>query len=145
MVALDAVVVGRRLLALNEALEELSRPEAGDPARLIADRVLRAAVERWLQVAIEACIDVADHVIAAEGWTPPESGRAAMMALAGHGLISADLARNLALAVGMRNLLVHQYASVDLTLVARAVREDVGDLQAFAGTAASWLAPASSP
>ena len=31
--------------------------------------MLRAAVERWLQVAIEACSDVAFHVVASEGWT----------------------------------------------------------------------------
>ena len=52
----DPDVVARRLLALNEALRELARPAAGDERALAADTMLRAAVERWLQIAIESCI-----------------------------------------------------------------------------------------
>ncbi len=68
--------VARRLLSLNEALESLAMPEAGDAARLATDRVLRAAVERWLQVTIEACIDLAQHACAVRGWPPPDSANA---------------------------------------------------------------------
>ena len=71
----DPDVVARRLLATNEALRELQRPEASKARNLAEDALLRAAVERWLQVAVGACIDVADHVIASEGWTPPQSAR----------------------------------------------------------------------
>jgi uncharacterized protein YutE (UPF0331/DUF86 family) len=110
---IDADVVTRRLLAMNEALTELQRPEAGDPRALASDRTLRAAVERWLQVAIEACIDLADHVVASEGWTPPESSRAAFLALAAHGRIDGALATRLGRAGALRNLLVHDYVSVD--------------------------------
>src|SRR5262245_9903381 len=67
----DPDIVARRLLALSDALRELERPAAGDPRALASDAVLRAAVERWLQVAIEACIDIANHIIASEGWPPP--------------------------------------------------------------------------
>ena len=81
----DPQVVARRVLALNESLRELERPSAADPAALASDRVLRAAVERWLQIAVEACIDVADHVIASEGWTPPATTRAAFATLAAFG------------------------------------------------------------
>lgn len=41
-----AEALPRRLLALREALADLSRPESSDPARLLSDCVLRAAVER---------------------------------------------------------------------------------------------------
>ncbi|HVY45260.1 MAG TPA: DUF86 domain-containing protein [Minicystis sp.] len=133
--------MARRLLALHEALADLARAGTGDPARLAGDRVLRAAVERWLQIAIEACVDVASHAIASEGWTPPETGRAAFATLAGHGRLAPDLAARLARAVGLRNLLVHEYVAVDLDTLARVVREDLGDLAAFAAEAATWLAP----
>lgn len=103
----DPDVVARRLLALNEALRELERPEAADERRLAADAVLRAAVERWLQVAVEACIDVADHLVASEGWTPPETARAAFATLAAHGRIPLELAGRLGDAAALRNILVH--------------------------------------
>ena len=54
---IDRDVAARGVLALNEALGDLARAEAGDENALAADRVLRAAVERWLQIAIEACIN----------------------------------------------------------------------------------------
>ena len=136
-----ADVLARRLLVLNECLAELERPECGQARSLVADAVLRAAVERWMQVAIDSACDMAYHLAAAEGWTPPTSARDAFRVLAGHGRIAIDLADRLGLAAGLRNILVHEYAAIDLELVARAVREDLGDLRAFAAQAATWLGP----
>jgi uncharacterized protein YutE (UPF0331/DUF86 family) len=138
---IDADVVARKLLSLNEALRELERPAAADAARLTADPVLRAAVERWLQVALEGCIDIAFHVVASEGWTPPQSARASFLSLAAHGRLTPDLAQRLSLAASLRNVLVHGYAIVDLERVAKVVRDDLGDLRQFAATAANWLKP----
>lgn len=135
----DADVVARRLLVLNECLIHLARPEAGDPTALAGDPTLRAAVERWLQVSIEACIDVASHVIASEGWAPPGSAREAFTVLATRGWIPVELAQQLGLAVGLRNLLVHDYAVTELSQLARTVREDLSDLRQFAVCAARWL------
>jgi len=136
----DPDVVARRLLAMNEALNELGRDGASDERALAADSVLRAAVERWLQIAIEACIDVADHVAASEGWTPPESARASFLGLAAHGKLPLDLARRLGDAAALRNILVHDYVSVDLRRLAATVRDDLGDLRAFAAEASKWMA-----
>jgi uncharacterized protein YutE (UPF0331/DUF86 family) len=133
--------VTRRLLVLSETLRHLARPDAGDAARLAADLVLRAAVERWLQVAIEACIDLAEHVCADREWTPPGTARGAFAALAAHGLMDVELAHQLGRAAAIRNLLVHDYADVDVEVLARVVREDLADLRTFARMAASWMAP----
>jgi uncharacterized protein YutE (UPF0331/DUF86 family) len=137
----DPDVVARRLLVLNECLMHLARPDAGDPSALAADATLRAAVERWLQVSIEACIDVASHVIASEGWAPPGSGRETFTILATRGWIPVELAQRLGLAVGLRNLLVHDYAVTELSQLARTVREDLSGLRQFAVCAARWLTP----
>jgi uncharacterized protein YutE (UPF0331/DUF86 family) len=136
----DPDIVARRLLALNESLTELARPEAGDATALTASSMLRAAVERWLQVAIEACIDVASHAIASEGWPPPSTGREAFLILAQHGRVPGELAQRLGLAVGLRNLLVHDYARIELTVLAHTVRHDLADLRDFAKLAAEWIA-----
>jgi uncharacterized protein YutE (UPF0331/DUF86 family) len=44
----------------------------------------------------------------------------------------------------MRNVLVHDYAEVDVDRIARAVREDIGDLREFAGAIARLLEPEAS-
>ena len=135
----DADVVARKLLSLNEALRELQRPEAANVASLTGDPVLRAAVERWLQVAVEACIDIGFHVVASEGWTPPQSARASFLSLAAHGKLALELAQRLGLAASLHNVLVHDYALLDLERVAKVVRDDLGDLRLFAAAAAGWI------
>jgi uncharacterized protein YutE (UPF0331/DUF86 family) len=55
--------------------------------------------------------------------------------------MSLDLAARLGSAAALRNVLVHDYVSVDLERLARVVRDDLGDLRTFAQIAAGWIAP----
>ncbi len=137
----DPDVVARRLLSLSETLQYLDArlPEI-TAERLAADPLLQAGVERWLQVAIESCIDIAYHVVAERGWTPPETARGAFETLAVHGILPSELAQRLSRAAGMRNILVHDYIRVDRAVLAGAVRTALTDLRAFAGFAGQLLA-----
>ncbi len=135
----DPDILARKTLSLSEALADLASVSVRDASQLAENRMLRAAVERWLQVAIEAAIDIAFHVVADEGWTPAETGRGAFLVLAAHSRLDLDLATRLGKAASMRNLLVHDYAAIDLDQLARVIREDVGDLAAFGKVAATWI------
>jgi len=53
-----------------------------------------------------------------------------------------DLQRARADIVGAYITVPTMFRDPDLELVARAVREDLGDLRAFAAQAAAWLVPA---
>ncbi|MFI5308959.1 MAG: DUF86 domain-containing protein [Polyangiales bacterium] len=139
----DPDVVARRLLALGEALRELDgRLSDITVEGLTADALLRAAVERWLQVAVESCIDIAYHVVAERGWTPPETAREAFALLAAHSVVPGDLARSLGRAAGLRNILVHDYVRVDLALLSESVRSALRDLQAFGALASKLISVA---
>jgi uncharacterized protein YutE (UPF0331/DUF86 family) len=139
----NADAIARRLLALNEALQHLDAKSPEITAeRLASDPLLQAAVERWLQISIEACIDLAYHVIAERGWTPPDAARSAFTTLAAHGLISSDLANRLARAAGMRNILVHDYVRIDRAILSSAVTTALTDLRAFGAVVGGLAAPA---
>jgi uncharacterized protein YutE (UPF0331/DUF86 family) len=128
----DAEIVARRLLVLNDAIQQLSsRANSIDPQRLQSDPLLRAATERWLQVAIEVCVDLAYHLIADRGWKPADSARSAFGRLSEHGVLPAELARDLALAAGLRNVLVHEYTDLDLAIVSRSVHHGLDELRRF--------------
>ncbi len=135
----DPDVLTRKTLSLREALLDLENASVRDASQLAENRMLRAAVERWLQIAIEAAIDIAFHVVADEGWTPAETGRGAFLLLAAHGRLELSLATRLGKAAAMRNLLVHGYAAIDLEQLARVIREDVGDLASFGKVASAWI------
>jgi uncharacterized protein YutE (UPF0331/DUF86 family) len=141
----DADALNRRILSLSEALRQLtSRRSLISPEAMAQDAALQAAVERWLQIAIEACIDSAYHVIADRGLTPPDSARSAFETLASERVISAELASKLGRAAGLRNILVHDYTRIDRSLLASIVHSDLGDLEAF-GAAIGVLLGANQP
>ena len=136
----DASVVSRRLLILNEALGHLaSRMQLISGESLRNDPLLRAAIERWLQVAIEACIDLAYHIISERCWKPADSARGAFLRLSEHGLLDAGLASRLGLAAGLRNLIVHEYAEVDLAVLSDAARDGLAELRQFGAVIGSLL------
>lgn len=132
----DVDVVARRVLALSEALDRLA---GVDPGPIVVDVVARAAVERWLQLPIDACIDLAYHVVAERGWTPPDHARGAFATLAARGLLDPELASRMGAAAAMRDLLVHDYAAVGLTRIQDALRDGLDDLRRFGAVVARLL------
>ena len=70
-------------------------------------------VEYLLVTTIESCVDVAQHPASSENFGAPDSNASALRELGSRGVIDQTLAGDLALAVGFRDVLVHQYALVD--------------------------------
>jgi len=73
-----------------------------------------AAAERKRQVAIEALLDIANALIAKEGFRHPNSYSDIIYILK---VISSDLAQKLEPIPKFRNLLVHDYDEIDLGIV----------------------------
>ena len=61
----------------------------------------------------------------------PETGAESFEILAEAQLVSRELGGALALMVGFRNILVHDYARLDSSIVLRVLREDLRDLERF--------------
>jgi uncharacterized protein YutE (UPF0331/DUF86 family) len=88
-------------------------------------------VERTLQIAIQAGLDVAAHIVADERLGEPRTNRGLFDALENHGWIPGDLATELRRMAGLRNVLIYGYGDVDLDIVEEIVRHHVGDLLRF--------------
>ena len=84
-----------------------------------------------LHLAIQNCMDIAAHIIAEEGMGTPGSGSEMFHLLGEKGILPADLTEKMVKAVGFRNLLVHEYAKIDLRRLHRAAVKDIDDLTAF--------------
>ncbi len=130
----DLESVDRRLQRLGELLAVLEDIRAEGEQVYLAGRQTRLAAERALQLAVQACIDVAAHLVAELGLRTPDTYREAFLGLAHEGLVHEDLAQRLGDAAGMRNILVHEYLEIDPRQVWRAL-ERLDDLRAFADAA----------
>lgn len=80
--------------------------------------------------AIEAGIDIAQHICSSEGWGPPADNGDTMRLLGTHGVLTADLAAALRKAVGFGNVLVHEYIQVSDEIVLARL-DDLSDIDQF--------------
>lgn len=88
--------------------------------------------------AIEACVDIAQHLCSTQGWGPPDDNGDAMGLLGKHGALPKDLADAMRRAVGFRNVLVHGYVEVSDEIVTTRL-EDLRDLESFVEHVLSYL------
>lgn len=134
----DPDVVRRRLRQIDRRVAALRVVANGNRDTFLAASELQAQTERHLQVAIQAAIDIALHVLAEDTTETPEDYGAAFVLLAQHDVIPAALAQQLRLAAGLRNLLVHGYADVDPQRI-WAHLDDLDDLVTFAQNVHAYL------
>jgi uncharacterized protein YutE (UPF0331/DUF86 family) len=123
-------LVAKKLALMETYLRQL-RTEVRQDLVLTDLRELRFA-EHTLQIAIQAALDIASHVVSDERLGEPATNRALFDLLAQHGWIDAPLAARLRQMVGFRNILVHGYAEVDPAIVKDVLEHHLDDLDLFA-------------
>ena len=133
----DEVRVARLLRAVTDDLAVL-RSEASADATRRDDPLWLRGVKYSFVTMIEACVDAAQHVCAAQGWGPPGTNADAMRVLAEHGVLDPALAQQMRRAVGFRNVLVHEYVEVDDAVVT-AQLGDLADIHAFVAAISALL------
>lgn len=110
--------------------------EASDERR--RDPIWLRGIKYTFVTAIEACVDVAQHICATEGWGPPADNGDAVRLLGQHGVLTPELATSMRKAVGFRNVLVHDYIEVDDEIVAGRLK-GLSDLDEFVGQVAAYV------
>lgn len=91
-----------------------------------------AAVKYLIQTAVEACANIAEHIIFGLNLDNPETTKELFPILAKSSIIDRALSEKLKDAVGLRNILVHMYREVDLDILADSATVGLNDLRAFA-------------
>jgi uncharacterized protein YutE (UPF0331/DUF86 family) len=120
--ALDRSVLTRRLHLLDETLTQLRALRDTDADVLRREPLTRAALERLVQVTVDLAVDINAHLVVGLGCPAPATARSSFAAVADAGVLDAKLAEELAPATGLRNLLVHRYADIDLDLLVAGMR-----------------------
>lgn len=135
----DREVFAQRLGVVEQLLRDLRRLATVPSETYLTDRGLQAQSERWLHLAGKACLDLANHLIADQGWRAPSTYREAFDILREQGVIDADLARRMAGWAGLRNLLVHLYLQVDHARLYEILTNDLDEIEDFAAALIRFL------
>ena len=101
--------------------------------------VTRRAVERILQIAIEACLDVGKHIIAQDRYRFPVDNKDVFIILAEEGIVPQDLLPNLIDMARFRNLMVHDYARIDDGIVYGILKRRLGDFDRYSAAIVHYL------
>jgi uncharacterized protein YutE (UPF0331/DUF86 family) len=93
-----------------------------------------------LMLAVQTCADIASHIIADCGWPTARTLAESFARLHERGVIRRETSDALGRAAGLRNVVAHGYAGVDVDLVHAAATSGVHDIDAFAREVSAWIA-----
>jgi len=123
---LDRERILAKLDELDGYLRELNAvvPETFSKYRRIETR---RACERLLQISIEAIIDICHLIVSGLRLGLPSEEDDIFERLAQAGLISEEMKQKLKRMKGLRNILVHEYARVNDSIVFNTLKSELGD------------------
>jgi uncharacterized protein YutE (UPF0331/DUF86 family) len=133
----DPELVRKKLAVIERSLRELR--ELAHPERIASDVREERFVLHTLQIAIQAALDVASHVVSDAHLGEPRTNRELFERLTHAGILPGPLGNRLGAMAGFRNLLVHGYDEVDLAIVRDVIERHLGDLDAFVGAVRGTL------
>jgi uncharacterized protein YutE (UPF0331/DUF86 family) len=126
----DPELLAKKLAFIETCVAELRRVARLDSIE--TDIREERFVEHTLQIAIQAAQDVASHIVSDERLGEPRINRELFDLLVRAGWLTESEASPLSNMVGFRNILVHGYGEIDLSVVRDVVENHLDDLLHFA-------------
>jgi uncharacterized protein YutE (UPF0331/DUF86 family) len=124
-------VLLRRLRALESYLAVLRSIQRYSREEFLADPEHYGAAERFLQLALECLNDMGGHVVADLHLGAADTYAEVVERLATAGYIDAELERTWLRMVGFRNVLVHDYLTIDRDIVFDVLQRRLDDFVAL--------------
>ena len=129
MVDLDLVLAKAGLIRRH--LRRIKEKGGVDLEAFLSDLDRQEVISFNLHLAIENCTDLASHIISEEGLGVPGSASEMFYLLEDSGYINSQLTEKMIKAVGLRNLIVHEYDKIDLNRLFEIVLKDTKDINDF--------------
>ena len=135
----DEEIVVDKLRYINEYTNDLKEMRGLSKQEYVADIVTQRAVERTFMTLIQACIDLAQHIRAAEDLSPSGTAKREVEALGDAAILSSETTEKIKEAVGFRNILTHRYGDVNHDIVYDVLHNDLQWFERFQQDIAQWF------
>jgi uncharacterized protein YutE (UPF0331/DUF86 family) len=126
----DRDVVLAKVATIHKCLDRIREVTDLDPEKL-EDIDKQDIFVLNLQRAVQACIDLASHAVAAEALGLPEKVRDNFSILRKKGVVDPELASKMEKMTGFRNIAVHNYQALDLDILKSILSNNLKDLEDF--------------
>jgi len=124
-------VIENKISSVKKYLKILQRYRGYKKEDLEGNIDIRGAVERYLYLAVQSTIDLAEAVIAYKGFRKPTTMGEAFDNLKEERVISAKLTNELVKMVGFRNIITHDYEKIDYGVVCNLLQNGKRDIESF--------------
>lgn len=116
---------------LDEFLEILNGMQRTPIDAFLKDKVLIGSAKYYLQVSIECCLDIANHIIASEHFRAPEDYADSFKVLEEQGIVDPGEGLKLRQMAKFRNRLVYLYGDIDDAYVHDFILNRLQDINNF--------------
>ena len=123
-------VIYNKIEIIERCVKRINEEYGNDPENL-KNYTKQDSIILNIQRAVEACIDLAMHIVAKKALGIPQNSRDAFEILENYGIIDNSLAKRLGAMVGFRNIVVHNYQIVNIAIVKDVIEKHMLDLLEF--------------
>ena len=127
----DKRLIGRKLAEMETYLGQISEFANISVSAYKKDWKTQRVVERTLQMLIELCIDIANHMISDKGMRVPTGYADSFKVLMENKIISKNLFVTMEKMAKFRNLIVHQYEKTDPAIVVSILHKNLNDFEKY--------------
>lgn len=127
----DKPLILRKLTELDEYLKQMGEFSSVTLEEYSRDWKVQRIVERTLQMMIETCADIANHIISDRGYRTPDNYGDTFRVLHENGVLKNNLFEIMLKMARFRNIVVHQYDKVDEAIVIGIMRNNLNNFMAY--------------
>ena len=131
---IDKELVQRHLKQLQEAISILHSLGESKREEFTTDYRIYGLAERYLQLAIEACLHICGILVSSFGLRRPEGYHELLSIVAAQKIIPQALAYRLEILTNLRDSLVHDPSTLNRDLLYDHIQQRIDDLRTFADT-----------
>ena len=115
----------KKYLSILKSYQDYSRQE------IIKSTEKRGAVERYLYLAVQSTIDLAEALASYKNFRKPSTLAESFTILEENDIIESELTQQLIKMVGFRNILAHDYGELDYDIVYDVLQNRLKDIKKF--------------
>ena len=136
---IDKPVVYRILNSLDESLKHLRSKRGISFKDYKKDKDIQAIAERRLETAIQACIDIGNHIVSQQNLGSPSNYGEIFSLLLQNNIINDEQEKKLVKMAGFRNVLIHEYRDILIEKVYDIFQNRLSDFYGFAQSILKYL------